>query len=143
MHRVVVGSESQRAADILGSEEIATVEQPSGQPYADAVMHEHLHAVGPSVSERVGGAAAQRRTRSPRTPTLLRYELDHWQGAIGGIQGRHVALDAQRQSYRKSLAYDSYLGPWRLLLSWGLSHDGGHVPLSKRPLAPGAAPGGP
>jgi hypothetical protein len=38
---------------------------PSAQPYTDAVVHEHLHAVGPSVGEEIGVV----RMASPKTLT--------------------------------------------------------------------------
>ena len=44
----------QRARRVLGPDELAAVQAPRGQPHADAVMHEHLHAVGAAVGEQVG-----------------------------------------------------------------------------------------
>lgn len=46
--------ECQRATDILGPDELAAIQTPRGQPHADAVMHEHRHAVGTTVGEQVG-----------------------------------------------------------------------------------------
>jgi hypothetical protein len=44
----------QRARPILGPGELADVQAPGGQPHADAVMHQHLHAVGSLVRKEVG-----------------------------------------------------------------------------------------
>src|SRR5947208_17143281 len=37
----------------LGPDELAAVQAPRGQPHADAVVHEHLHAVGSAVGKEV------------------------------------------------------------------------------------------
>ena len=49
-----VARERQRGAAVLGPDELALVQSPRGQPDADAVVHEHLHAVGAAVGEQVG-----------------------------------------------------------------------------------------
>ena len=41
-------------AGIRGPDELAAVQPPRGQPHADAVVHQHLHAVGAPVGEQVG-----------------------------------------------------------------------------------------
>ena len=46
--------ERQRAGDVSGPAELAAVQTPCSQPHADAVVHEHLYAVGSPVGEEVG-----------------------------------------------------------------------------------------
>jgi hypothetical protein len=43
----------QRGARVLGPHELALVESARGEPHADAVVHENLHAIGPTVGEQV------------------------------------------------------------------------------------------
>ena len=44
----------QRAGRVLGPDELAAVQPARRQPHADAVVHQHLHAVGAPVGEQVG-----------------------------------------------------------------------------------------
>ena len=44
----------QGGAGIFGPDELALVQPPGGQPHANAVVHEHLHSIGPAVGEQVG-----------------------------------------------------------------------------------------
>ena len=86
----------QRRASVARPDELAGVQAPRGQPHADAVMHEHLHAVGAAVGEQVrvvrsrgaedtdharqrgfgAGAHVQRRDGQP-----YGFNLDHERGS--------------------------------------------------------------
>jgi hypothetical protein len=46
-------AQRERAADILAARRSGRCSAPGCQPHADAVVHEHLHAVGPPVGEQV------------------------------------------------------------------------------------------
>jgi hypothetical protein len=49
-----------RSVMIPASHELAAVQPTCRQPHADAVVHEHLHAVGAAVGEQVGMVRARR-----------------------------------------------------------------------------------
>jgi hypothetical protein len=45
--------QTQRGLGILGPDELTLVQPPSGQPHANAIVHEHFHPVGPPIGEQV------------------------------------------------------------------------------------------
>jgi hypothetical protein len=45
---------AQRATNVLGPGELAAVQATCGQPHADAIVHQHIHAVGAPAREELG-----------------------------------------------------------------------------------------
>ena len=67
-------AQRQRRARVLGPDEPAAVQAPCRQPDADAIVHQHLHAVGAAVREEVRMMRSSRTEYSRRPgPGLTRY----------------------------------------------------------------------
>src|SRR6218665_352865 len=80
-------AQCQRRRSVLGPDELAAVQSSRGQPDTDAVVHEHLHAIGTGIGEQVAMMRAG-----------FAEDLHH--ASKGGLgPGSHVQrLDGQPQS---------------------------------------------
>jgi hypothetical protein len=90
----------QRAGRISRPDELAGVQPPGGQPYADAVVHQHLHAVGAPVGEEVGVV----RDRRAEDADHARQRGFGAQAHVQGLHGQPNRINADRPSASRSQA---------------------------------------
>ena len=88
-------------------DKLAFVESPGRQPDANAVMHEHLHSIGPAVGKQVGVVRVRRTEyldHSAQRRIRARPHVQWLHCQPGAVDANHLRTDADQQA--NSLAAD-------------------------------------